>query len=88
VVTIIESECSDHDDMTEETPILKSVHKFNYSLQRRRVLLSLVKRTESDCSEQGDMTELTPIVNSVHTSNDSSKRRRVPLSVVTSIERL
>jgi hypothetical protein len=48
VVTIIESDCSEQDDMTEQTPILKSVHNFNDSFQRRRVLLSLVTSTESD----------------------------------------
>jgi hypothetical protein len=71
VVTSIESNSSEQDDLTELTPILKSVHTSNNSLQRRRVPLSVVTSIEIGCSELGDMTEVTPIRNSVHTSNDS-----------------
>jgi hypothetical protein len=62
--------------MTEMTPIVNSVHTSNDSLQRRRLLLSVVTRIDSDCSEPGDMMEMTPILNCVLTSNDSLERRR------------
>jgi hypothetical protein len=77
VVTSIESDCSEQCDVTELTSILKSVHTFNDSSQRRSVQLSVVTSIESDCSVQGFMTERTPIVNSVHTSNESLQKRRV-----------
>jgi hypothetical protein len=67
VVNSIQSDCSEHDDITELSPILNSVHISNDSLQRRRVPLSVTAIIESDCSEESDMTELTLIVNSVHT---------------------
>jgi hypothetical protein len=85
VVTIIESDCREHDDMTELTPILNSVHKSYDSLQRRLKLLSVDTSTESDCSEQVDMTELRPILNSGNTFNDGLHRRLLLLRVVTII---
>jgi hypothetical protein len=71
--------------MTKLNPILNSVHTSNDSLQRRRVLLSVVIIIECDSRGHDVMTELTPILNSVQ-KNDCLQRRRVPLSVVTSIE--
>jgi hypothetical protein len=68
------------------TLIVNSVHMSNYSLHRRRLLLSVVLSIESESSELDDMTVVTPILNSVHTSSDSLQRRRVPVCVVTSID--
>jgi hypothetical protein len=59
------------------TPILNSVHKSKDSLQRRRVLLSVVTIMECDCREHDYMTELTPILNSMHKFNDRLQGRRV-----------
>jgi hypothetical protein len=74
-VTSIESDYREHDDMTELTPILNFVHKYNDSLQRRRMLFSVVTSIDSYCREQGDMTEMTPILNRV-----AHVRRQLALS--------
>jgi hypothetical protein len=71
VVTSIESDSSNHGDMTKKNQIMNSVHTSNESLQRRRVSLRVVTIIESDCSVQDDMTELTQILNSLQKTNDS-----------------
>jgi hypothetical protein len=45
VVTSIQSDFREHDDITELTPIWNSVHTSNYSLQRRRVALIVFTST-------------------------------------------
>jgi hypothetical protein len=76
VVSSIESDCSEHSDMTEMTLILSSVHTSNDSLQNRRVPISVVTRIESDCSEQGDMRKLTPIVKCAHVQRELAETTR------------
>jgi hypothetical protein len=46
VVTIIVHNCTEQGDMTELTPIVKSVHTSNDSSKRRRVKISVVTSIE------------------------------------------